>query len=471
MVEWDFETLEPNIRIKRVSPFDIYPDRESQDPFWRDAEHVHYARWVTRENLIGVYPEFEEEIKNILYGYDSIEQDAVTTESQLFYDRTTKKIRVFETWYKEHYVEQIYILPDKTAVRANEMPDDLKDIAIGTVKVPLHRIRVSSWINGLLLEDKESPYEHRMLPFVPLPGYITGEEGKRGPDGLVADLLDPQQETNKRRSQALHIVNTMANRGWKSPNGALDEKNKRLLKEQGSTPGILLEYNVIQGHGLEQFGNDGVPIGLIKMEDISRLDMQEISGINEAFLASNLPANTSGRALEIRNRQAITGIARIFDNLRIAKILVLKQLWGKRGKPGLIPQYFTEEKAIRITSESIGQDKFVVVNQPQFDNLGQQVGVLNDLSKWEFDIVISEIPAMTTQRERQFQQLLEAAGAGVPIPPDILIEFSDLPGKDRILQRMQQEMSQQQQPVRQGGSPPNIPDLEQIANMQAQQRF
>lgn len=467
-VEWDFESLEADIRVKRVSPFDVYPDRESQDPFWRDAEHVHYARWVTRENLIGVFPEAKNEIKDIMYGYDSIEDDVVTSEQTLFYDRTTKKVRLFETWYKEHYVEHVYIMPDKTAIPADEMPDELKETAIGSVRIPLHRIRVSSWINGLLLEDAESPFNHRMLPFVPLPGYMTGEEGQYGPDGLVADLIDPQKEINKRRSQALHVVNTMANRGWKSPLGSLDEKNKRLLKEQGSTPGVLLEYMPQQGHGLEQFGNEGVPMGLVKLEDISRSDIQDISGVNEAFMAAHLPANTSGRALEIRNRQAITGIARIFDNLRIAKLLVIRQLWGKPGRPGLIPQYFTDEKAIRITGDAIGQDQFVVINQPQFNEFGEQVGVLNDLSKWEFDIVISEIPAMTTQRERQFQQLLEVAGAGVPIPPDVLIESSDLPGKERIMQRLMQQM---QPPPGQGPSPPKVPGLEQIANAQAQRGF
>lgn len=466
-VEWDFETLDADVRIRRVSPFDVYPDRESQDPFWRDAEHIHYAKWVSRDNLKDVYPEHKDDIEAILDRYDTKEEDEVTQADDLFYDKTTKKIRLFETWYKEHYTRKVYIMPDKTAIPADVIPDDMKEQSVGTAKIPLVDIRVSSWVGGLLLEDVDSPYKHRSFPFIPVPAYQTGEEGKLGPDGLVTDLLDPQKEINKRRSQALHVVNTMANRGWKAPRGTLDEKNKRVLTEQGSKPGILIEYGVVQGHGLEQFGNDGVPMGLIKMEDSSKADMREISGINEAFLAQPLAANTSGRAMEVRNKQAITSIARIFDNLRIAKLILMRQLWGKPGKPGLIPQYFTDEKTIRIVSDN-GGDDFITLNQPVVNEFGEVTGVMHDLSKMEFDIIISEAPTSTSQREKQFQQLLEAAGAGIPIPPDMIIEFSDWPFKEDLKQRMQQQMQQQAPPQGQGGSPPKIPGLDQVLNSQAQ---
>lgn len=463
-VEWDFETLDADIRIKRISPLDVYPDRESKDPFWRDAEHVHVAKWVTRKSLKEVYPEFKDDIDAIMSRYDSLEEDEVTHQDGLFYDKATKKVRLFETWYKEHYVRKVHIMPDKTAIPDDVIPEELKGQAVGTARIPLWDIRVSSWIGGLLLEDVDSPYKHKMFPYIPVPAYATGEEGKEGPDGLVSDLIDPQLETNKRRSQALHIINSMANRGWKAPKGALDERNKRLLNEKGSTPGILIEYNVTGGHGLEQFGNDGVPMGIIKYEDIAKSDMQEISGINEAFLAQPLASNVSGRALEIRNRQAITSIARIFDNLRIAKLMLMKQLWGKLGKPGLIPQYYTDAKTVRIVSDN-GGDDFVTLNQPQTDPFGNVTGLLHDLSKMEFDIVITEAPMSTTQREKQFAQLLEAAGAGVPIPPDLIVDFSDWPFKEDLKARMVQA---QQGPPQQGGSPPKLPTGAQMANSQAQ---
>ena len=437
-VEWDFESLDADVFAKRTSPFDVYPDRESQDPFWRDAERIHSARWVLKDNLINIYPEKEDEIKAIIERYSSDEDDAVTQKDGLYFDRETKKVRLIQTWYKEHYVEKVYVMDDKTVVPEDEMPDELKDVAKGTVRIPLYRIRVSSWIGDLLLEDMESPYKHKYFPFIPVPAYQTGEEGDSGPDGIVADLIDPQRETNKRRSQALHIINTMANRGWKYPRGSLDDKNKTKLKEKGATPGIQIEYLPMQGHGLEQFGNDGIPIGIMKMEEICSADMREISGINESFLSQQpLAANTSGRALEIRNRQAITSIARIFDNLRIAKLIMMRHLWGTTGKPGLIPQYFTDKKVVRITDDGSQANNFVAINQPQIDDMGN-TSILNDLTKFDFDIVISETPSMTTQRERQFQQLLEAAGAGIPIPPELIVDASDWADKDKIKQAMMQ---------------------------------
>ena len=41
---------------------------------------------------------------------------------------------------------------------------------------------------------------------------------------MVEDLIDPQMEINKRRSNMLHILTTMAHSGWMWEKGALDEE-------------------------------------------------------------------------------------------------------------------------------------------------------------------------------------------------------------------------------------------------------
>ena len=103
----------------------------------------------------------------------------------------------------------------------------------------------------------------------------------------------------------------------------------------------------------------------------------------------------------------------------------------------------------RIEGEN-GQ-QFVRVNQQvlQQDPMGNLVQrTLNDLSQGEFDVVISDVEASTTQRKAQLWSLVDAVSKmGIPgdLVFDQIIELSDLPNKQDIKQRwMQQQQAQQQ---------------------------
>ena len=73
-----------------------------------------------------------------------------------------------------------------------------------------------------------------------------------------------------------------------------------------------------------------------------------------------VPSQVSGRAIELRQKQAVTHLAVIFDSLRRAKKKIAYQLWGRRGHAGIIPQFYTAEKVYRGEGEN-GQE-FIPVN-------------------------------------------------------------------------------------------------------------
>ena len=93
------------------------------------------------------------------------------------------------------------------------------------------------------------------------------------------------------------------------------------------------------------------------------------------------------------------------------------------------------------------------VQQPQYDQrtgmlMGTITRTLNDLSVGEYDIVISDTPATSTQRTAQFWSLVDACGKlgiqGQSIM-DILIDLSDIPQKQEIKRRLQAQQEQQAQ--------------------------
>ena len=184
-------------------------------------------------------------------------------------------------------------------------------------------------------------------------------------------------------------------------------------------------------------------------------EMPSISGINEALMGTDISNSQSGRAIELKQKQAITHIAGLFDNLRMAKELIVDMLWGKRGAPGIIPQFYTEQKTFRIVGEN-GEPQIVTVNQQvQQQQVNPQTGMiqtitktLNDLSVGEFDIVIADTPATSTQRTAQFWSLVDACGKlGIQgnMIMDILIDLSDIPQKAEIKRRLKSQQEEQAQ--------------------------
>ena len=177
--------------------------------------------------------------------------------------------------------------------------------------------------------------------------------------------------------------------------------------------------------------------------------MKAISGINESLLGVDVPSQASGRAIELRQKQAVTHLAVIFDSLRKAKKRIANLLWGRRGHAGIVPQFYTAEKVYRVEGEN-GQ-QFVTINEQvavQDPIAGTIIKTINDLSQGEFDVVISDVESSTTQRQAQMWSLVDAASK-LSIPHEMifetLIDLSDLPQKNDIKMRWQQQQKQAQQ--------------------------
>jgi hypothetical protein len=319
----------------------------------------------------------------------------------------------------------------------------------GMKTINVTRTKVAVFMDDILFEDIYSPYEHNELPFVPLCIYNFGEGDL--PAGFVRDLKDPQREINKRRIQTLNILNSVGNGGGFIEEDALSPDQERDMKKHGNIPGHFTKVRpgaISQGK-IKESGMTNPPVAIIQAEQQATNDLPAISGINEALMGTDIASSSSGRAIELKQKQAVTHIAPAFDNLRKAKKRIAYLLWGKRGHKGIIPQYYTEDKIYRIEGKN-GQ-QFIHVNQQVQVNdpiLGPITKTLNDLSLGDFDIVVSDVSASTTQRQAQMWGLVDAVSqTGIPgdMVFDIIIDLSDLPNKEEIKQRWQERQQAQAQ--------------------------
>lgn len=447
--EFNEDSTDGEAYVRREDPFSIYPDPETHKPDYSDMTYICRAKWVDKDELKLAYPNHAEDIEAQYQVYDSAELQENKRIDPLWYKTELKKVRLVECWYKKKQKETLYYLSDGTAIPQDEMK--IEYLMMGAVEnwqsVNRTVVRCCVFMDRILLEDIPSPYQHGDFPFVPVLCYHYGAGDI--PAGIVRDLKDPQREINRRRIQQLHILNTSSNGGGWVEADAMTEEQWREFEEEHSTPGHFQKVRPGKLGSIMERQPSNPPAALIQAEAQATQDLTAISGINEALMGTDIPSQSSGRAIELKQKQAITHIAPMFDHLRKAKKQIAFLLWGKTGKPGVIPQFYTEDKVYRV--EGVNGQKFIHVNQQviQQDPIaGTIVSTLNDLSQGEFDIVVADTQASTTQRQAQMWGLVDAVSK-LQIPGDLvfdmIIDLSDLPNKDEIKQRWQERQQQQMQ--------------------------
>jgi hypothetical protein len=458
--KWDDEVGDGNAVVEREDPFGIYVDPESHKADFSDAKYICRARWVDKDELMLQFPEHADAIEAAYHVYDSAETDYTDRKAKpgdsMWYKQDTHKIRLVEIWYKTRERVTMIRMMDGTEINKDDLTMDM--LLQGAVDpspeaertVTRKTVRYASFFDTVLLEDMASPYEHGELPFVPITCFYYGAGDL--PAGFVRDLKDPQREINKRRIQTLHILNTTSNGGGWYEKTAMDADQLEEFERMHTVPGHFQQVadGALTGGRIREREPHNPPTDIIQAEVQATQDLTAISGINEAQMGTDIPNASSGRAIELKQKQAVTHIAPIFDQLRNAKKKIVELLWGRRGHKGIVPQFYTAEKVYRI--EGPNGQQFVPVNSPQVvgqDALGNVIiQTLNDLSQGEFDVVVSDTQATTTQRQAQLWTLIDAV-KNLGIPGDMLfdsiIELSDLPNKDQIKQNWQARQQAQQQ--------------------------
>lgn len=312
---------------------------------------------------------------------------------------------------------------------------------------------------GFLEEPAECPYvddegDHED-PLILQSAYID-REGRRY--GLVSRYISLQDEVNKRKSKSLHLLNSAF---LTTEKGAVEDIKK--AREEVHKPDGAVEVT------------PGMRFDIDRNLDLSQAHFQMLqqaeaalsaTGPNAALLGQS--GSISGRAKELDQQGGVLQIGVLFDAIRFWQLRVARAVWNR------IRQYWDQEMFIRITDDETSL-RFVAINQPmtqgdlaaeqlkgqplpeeqkraQVEQIAQdprsqlpamdeqgQPRIKNAVAKMDMDIVIDEAPDVITIQQEEFAKLAELAGTGnVPIPPDVLIEASQLRSqtKKRIMDKL-----------------------------------
>ena len=323
--------------------------------------------------------------------------------------------------------------------------------------------------SGFVVDPRESPYlDDEDTPTNPIEmqsAFIDRDNNRYSP---TRPMIPIQDEINKRRSKALHLLNSRQTVGEE---GAVENVNA-MKREMAKPDGHI---KVRQGMRFERLDNTDLTSGQFSLLQESKGEIDNI-GAN-ASVTGKEERNLSGRALQVRQQAGTVELAPILDGLRDWEKRMYRQMWMR------IKQYWTEEKWIRVTDDEKNL-KFVGLNKPitlgqqlqniaqddkanpqekqqatamlqqlmatQDPRLNQVAEVENPVTEMDVDIILESVPDTVNIEAEQFELLANMYQANPQaIPFEMIIESSSLRNKNRILEKMNGSTPEQQQAIAQ----------------------
>ena len=447
-VRIDFtDHIQGEVRISTKDPLDILidPDAKEYDP--KTWNEIFETKWMSLDEVEEQYGQDAADKLRVAAEYgNTMGQDSVEYEETRYGDtytgveynqssttnpeenRQMRAVRVIERQYYQlkectYYVDSV--TGDMRQVPGNWGERKKKKFAdeygLEIITRLDRKVRWTVTADKVVLHDDWSPYEcFTIVPYFPY--------WRRGrPFGMVRNLISPQEQLNKISSQELHIVNTTANSGWIVETGSLNGMTADDLEEHGAETGLVLEYNRGSSPPAKIPPNQ-IPTGLDRLGQKAAANIKTISGISDAMLGTDSP-EVSGVAIQAKQNRGVLMIQVPLDNLQKTRQYLAEHVLR------LIQAYYTEERLIQITDENdpMKPEVPIVVNQvtPEGD-------IINDLTLGEYKVVVGTMPARDNYDEVQFAEAISLRQVGVPIPDDLIVDYSHLAKKGEVAQRIRQ---------------------------------
>lgn len=257
----------------------------------------------------------------------------------------------------------------------------------------------------------------------------------------VIDMIkDPVRSANHRRNTMLTYITRVAHGGWiaeeTAVKGYLDELNSNEIAGVKIVRDGSLSQGRIQPIQIPQF-----PTALDKLQIEDMEFVKLISGVRDNALASSESSRESGILFREKVLQSELIQEWISDNGQSALIHISKN------NLEMIQKFFTEERLIRIINPENNEVTFLPINQRT------EFGIINDVSKGKFDVIVSKTPYGKAQKETEFNKLIQvmqllASINPAYVDPIILLKASGLRNTNELIahiQRIIDQLNYQQQ--------------------------
>jgi len=411
------------VRINKIRPEHYFYDPYSREPDFSDARYDGLAKWMDEEDAVAFAEILTPGSGKLIPS--SLDGSMTATE--------THQDRPMNGWAWADGKNRRVMVVDMYHRRG---PEWMRCV----------------FVSGGIIFSGPSEYRDAdgkaIKPIVCQSAYVDRENCRYG---VVRDMRGPQDAINKSRSKRVHLLNVRQARVSRRLDD-VDAVRAELAKPDGIIQGDAGEVEILN---TQQYAPE-----FAELEREAKQEMERM-GPNPGVLGRDVQGQ-SGRAILAQQQAGLIELAPLLGSFDDWTLRVYRAIWDR------VKQFWDEPQYIRVTDDE-NAPKFVMINQPVIDpNTGQQAidprtgqpAVRNNPSQMDVDIIIDSTPDTATIAEEQFQRLTELVQAGVPIPPDALIEASSLPRKKAILDKLK---------APEGPPQPSPQELEMQAKQQSAQ--
>jgi hypothetical protein len=233
--------------------------------------------------------------------------------------------------------------------------------------------------------------------------------------GYIRRMRGPQDAMNQHRSKAIHIMNT---RQLKIQEGAVDDIE--VTRREGARPDGTLVYRG-DPKNIEVLQPEQEFIQQTKYYEDAKAEIDTF-GPNQQLI-TEFGQNVSGRAANILQQAGLAELGPFLKNFRMWKLERYRACWCAAQR------YWTGERFLRVTGDTqVAQ--FLQINGVELDEYGLPV-LVNMLGNIDVEIKIDEGPDNETVMGDIFDLLMALNQNNVPVPPQLIIEASNLPMSEK----------------------------------------
>lgn len=414
-----------DVKLKHVAADRFFYDPRSVEPDFSDARYMGLHLWMDIDEAKERWPKHETALEEVMDASSDVTTAYIEQDRQdQWGDLEGRRVRIVEFWEKRR-VE-------------------------GGNGFGWYYCYFTGELN---LESGWSPYKGEKgepdCPYEAWSPYVD-ERGDRY--GLVRTLKSIQDEINYSASKYLH---RLAMRQFFYKHGAVedvDEFGKQIAAADGK---IRIADHAEWGKDVGLIDDAVEMRGEAERHSMALSEMENY-GPNPGLVGQGEGVDgASGRALLAQRDSGMTELSPVFERQRDWKLRCYRKMWMR------IRQAWQGEKWIRVTDDQ-NAVQFVGVNQYQLDPMTGELVTQNMVAQIDVDIILDEGPDTIVMNEELMQHFSSMGEAAFSPAGKLLIELSNVNGKERLMKMIDEAMQGQQQG----------PDPEQIkaeAQMQALQ--
>jgi len=444
------------IKYKHLPLEDVYYDPRAKDVLGRDCEYIFQRKVLPVKTAVANYPEFAMDIQLAARSRSTLDAFSGSSKNptqlgthwgvggmEVSNDQSIECIEAYQI--NQRRVHIIYSGNQKLAeVEQEQIQEAMAALQAQGAKITdikqanRRRVMMSLMFGQKVVASYELPISD--FPIVPM---VNMWSGNLFPFGDIRQVKTLNDEVNKMRSLRIQHMATAVNGRLIARKGIFEKEGA--MEANLARPGAVIYANTMSddiSKDLMFLSSGTVSPDNYNHEEISKRDMESVSGVYEM--------QQGGSATAPETFRGILAMDEYGQRKLRYKLKNVEDTMGQVGKVALewAQNAYGTEKTIRIVQPEWNsqeeQARYEKLNIPIFDDYGDVIEYMNDISVGKYDVVVKGGSTMPTNRWAEMQAYKEDFQMGI-IDDIEYIKKTDIYDRQGLLERKSLYSQQKQQ--------------------------